>query len=301
MFYSNEIRDMTSKLKEILGQNVPVEPIVYVPEDPPDEDSEADIDWTPNDKFLFQFDPNQMPCNSVQTAMWRLWIEGELLEQGSWSATNEQIVARRKRQEIGTATAAVCPVSIITPGSSATSAPSSSPAPSASSASSADSFPSPGSVSSAPSTSSASPPGPTFAVYLALKAYEQRAFLPNGVTSGTFLVYYDEVWEIARGWGPGPDYCDAPTRSTVVRGKVPSTETPYPTATITSLQPAGTAGPTCKWIPSPSDVKPVGPGYLSCDASPTSVGCVSADAPMTACAGSDTRVYPAAQCVWEGE
>lgn len=331
MFYPNQIGNMTDRLTEILGQNALVKPIVYAPEEQPDEPdsddgSDEDVDWTPKGRFLFQYNPNQMRCNGVQTAMWKLWVEGELRERGSWTATNDQLIARRKRQEIGTTVSAVCPVSGNGSASSATSASSASSAPSVSSASIINSAPSTNlapsassaastslasstgsapstslasSTSSAPSTSSASPSGSTFAIYLALKVYEQEVTEPNGFTPGNFLVYYDEVWETAG--DSKPDYCDPPTRSTMVSGKAPSTDKPCPTATITSLQPSGTSGPTCNWIPSPSDSKPVGPGHLSCNGNPTSsVACASADAPMTTCLGSDTRIYPAAQCVWLG-
>ena len=139
MFYPEKVVEMLDRLEEILGQDVPEEePILYDPVDDPDSDDE----WTPAGRFLFQYDPNQTPCNGVQTAMWRLWVEGELLEQGSWDATNEQLVRRRKRQDLESASAAVCPAS---------------------------------------STSSASPSPSTFAIYLALKSVEEEVSQPNGL------------------------------------------------------------------------------------------------------------------------
>lgn len=88
MFYPNQVNDITGRLKAILGQNVPVTPILYEPVDPPDESgsesgSEENYEWTPDGRFLFQYDPAQQFCNGVQTAMWKLWVEGEVREQGS--------------------------------------------------------------------------------------------------------------------------------------------------------------------------------------------------------------------------
>lgn len=259
MFYPDKVRDITDRLMDILGQNVPVEPILYDPVDlGSDDGSGEDNDWTPEGRFLFQFDPNQMRCNGVQTAMWRLWIEGELLEQGSWDATNDQLVARRKREEIETTAAAVCPAS---------------------------------------STSSAFPSSSTFAIYLALKIIEQEISQTNGLPPEEYIQYFDEVWEIAG--NAQPNYCNTPTMSYIISGR--TLDKPAPTTTITGLQPSGTSGPTCMWIPSPSDSDLAEPGYLSCNAHPTTVGCLSADAPTTTCGNADTQVYPAVQCVWQGE
>ena len=99
-----------------------------------------------------------MRCNGIQTAMWRLWIEGELLEQGSWDATNEQVVPRQKRQDLESAGAAIYPAS---------------------------------------STVSPSPSPSTFAVYLALKSLEEEISQPNGLPPDVYFEYDDKVWEIA--------------------------------------------------------------------------------------------------------
>ncbi len=256
MFYPEKVREITDRLKEILGENVPVEPILYDPVDKPpepdsDEGSDEDDEWTPDGRFLFQYDPNQMRCNGVQTAMWRLWIEGELLKQGSWDATNEQLVPRQKRQNLESASAAICPAS---------------------------------------STISASPSPSTFAIYLALKSVEEEVNQPNGLPPEVYFEYFDEVWEMTG--DSEPDYCNIPTRSMVISGATPNANKPYPTTTITSLQPSGTSGPTCKWIPSPN---------LSCNANPTSVICLSADAPATTCGNANTHVFPAVQCIWQGD
>lgn len=261
MFHPEQVGEITDKLKEILGQNVPLEPILYDPVDKPpepdsDDGSHEDDEWTPDGRFLFQYDPNQMQCNGVQTAMWRLWIEGELLKQGSWDATNEQLVPRQKRRDLESAGAAVC---------------------------------------SASSTSPASPPPSTFAIYLALKSLEKEVIQPNGLPIESYVELYDEAWEITG--DSEPDYCDTPTRSTVISGAIPIINNPYPTTTITSLQPSGTSGPTCNWIPSPSDDA----GYLSCNSNPTRVACLSPDAPETTCGNGNTWVLPAVRCIWQGD
>ena len=201
-----------------------------------------------------------MRCNGVQTVMWRLYIEDKSLEQGSWVATNDQLVARRKREEIETVAASSCPAS---------------------------------------STSSASPSSSTFAVYLALKLVDSVINQPNGLPLQDEILYFDEVWEIAG--DSTPDYCDTPTRTTLLSGATPNIEKPYPTTKITSLRPSKTSGPTCEWIPSSSDSIFLAPGILSCNANPTTVACVSADVPMTTCGNEDTRVYPAVQCMWQGD
>ena len=265
MFYPDQVGEITDRLREILGQTVPVKPILYDPVDKSDESdsddgSTEDEDWTPDGRFLFQYDPDQMRCNGVETAMWRLWIEGELLEQGSWDATNDQLVARRKREEIETVAASSCPAS---------------------------------------STSSAPPSSSIFAVYLALGVVDLVINQPNGFLPQDEILYFDEVWEIAG--DSTPDYCDTPTRSTLLSGRTPNTQKPYPTTKITSLRPSKTSGPTCEWIPNPSDSAFLPPGYLSCNASPTTVGCLTADAPMTICGSENTRVYPAVQCIWQGD
>lgn len=113
MFYPQEIAAITTRLKQILGQDVPVKPILYDPVDGPSEPdsgdgSDNDDEWTPSGRFLFQYDPDGTRCNGVQTAMWRLWIEDDPREQGSWPALTDQLVPRRKRQEIATGTVAVC-------------------------------------------------------------------------------------------------------------------------------------------------------------------------------------------------
>ena len=264
MFYPEQVGEITDNLKEILGQNVPVEPILYDPVDkPPEPDSDDGsdgVEWTPEGRFLFQYDPLQMRCNGIQTAMWRLWIEGELLEQGSWDATNEQLVPRQKRQNLESAGAAICPAS---------------------------------------STVSPSPSPSTFAVYLALKSVEEEISQPNGLPPDVYFEYDDEVWEIAGDLEP--DYCDTPTRSTRISGATPNINKPYPTTTITSLQPSGTSGPTCNWIPSPSDSNLFDAGYFSCNTNPTRVICLSADAPATTCGNADTQIYPAVRCIWQGD
>ena len=259
MFYPEKVVEITDRLEEILGQNVPVERILYDPMDKSSESDSEDDEWTPAGRFLFQYDPNQMRCNGVQTAMWRLWNEGELQEQGSWDATNEQLVPRQKRQILESASAAACPAS---------------------------------------STSSASPSLSTFAIYLALKRVEEEVSQPNGLPPEVNIEYLDEVWEMTG--DSEPDYCDNPTRSTMIGGATPNVDRPYPTTTITSLQPSGTSGPTCNWIPSPSDSDLLDAGYLSCNTNPTRVICLSADAPVTTCGNADTRVFPAVQCTWQG-
>ncbi len=261
MFYPKKVGEITDRLKEILGQNVRVEPILYDPVDkPPEPDSDEDDEWTLDGRFLFQYDPNQMRCNGVQTAMWRLWIEGELLKQGSWDATNEQLVPRQKRQNLESASAAICPAS---------------------------------------STSSASPSPSTFAIYLALKIFEEEVSQPNGLPPEDYVEYLDEVWE--KTGDSEPDYCDKPSRSTIISRATPNVNKPYPTTTVTSLQPSGTSGPNCKWIPSPSESDLFDAGYLSCNTNPTSVICLSAHAPATTCGNADTQVIPAVQCIWQGD
>lgn len=278
IFYPNQVNDISGRLKAILGQNVPLTPILYEPVDPPDESgsesgSEEDYEWTPDRRFLFQYDPAQQFCNGVQTAMWKLWVEGEVREQGSWTARNDQLVARRKRQESATEAAAVC---------------------SASSTSSA---------SSTRSSSAKEPSGSTYADYLALKILNQEVVnQPNGLPPIDDLEYYYEVWEIDG--DSKPDYCDNPTRSMSFSGATPDTQKPYPTVTITSLQPSGTSGPTCMWIPSPSDSGVFGPGYLSCKVglvSPTTVACLALEnAPVAEC-GNGVQIYPGVQCIWQGD
>lgn len=263
MFYPNQVVKIEDTLKIILGQDVPVELILYDPVDPPaepdsDGDSDEDVEWTPEGRILFQYDPVQQRCNGVQTAMWRLWIEDELREEDSWEATGDQLLAQRKREEFETMPAC-----------------------------------------SASSTTSSSGKKPTGSIYLALKLVQQELVNgPNGLPPEEDVQYFDEVWEIDN--DSAPNYCDNPTKSMPISGATPNTENPWPTTTITGLQPSGTSGPTCKWIPNPSDPDLLEPGYLSCNADPTSVACSSADGPATTCGNADTRVFPAVQCVWAG-
>ena len=124
MFYPNKIIELEDTLTGILGQDVPVKLILYDPVDPPaesdsDGDSDEDVEWTPEGRLLFQYDPVQERCNGVQTAMWRLWIQDELREEDSWPATTDQLVAQRKREDIDTA-AAVCSASSTTSSSGKT-------------------------------------------------------------------------------------------------------------------------------------------------------------------------------------
>ena len=264
MFYPNKVVQLEDTLTGMLGQDVPVKLILYDPVDPPaesdsDGDNDEDVEWTPDGRLLFQYDPVQERCNGIQTAMWRLWIQDELREEFSWPATTDQLVAQRKREEIETA-AAVC---------------------------------------SASSTTSSSGKTPTGSIYLALIVLQEEVLdEPNGLTPEDDVQYFDEVWEIDG--DSKPDYCDNPTWSTLITGGTPNIENPSPTTTITGLQPSGTSGPTCKWIPNPSGSDLVVPGYLSCNADPTSVACLRANAPATTCGNADTEVFPAVQCVWAG-
>ena len=171
-----------------------------------------------------------------------------------------QLVAERQRREIETVAAAVC---------------------------------------SASSTASSLEKKPSGSIHLALKLFQQEVVNePNGATPEDDVQFFDEVWEIDD--ETEPYYCDVPTRTMPVTGATPDTEKPWPTTTITSLQPSGTSGPTGKWTPNQSDSDVLQPGYLSCNANPTFVACLSADAPATTRRNADTRVFPAVQCVWQG-
>ena len=235
MFYPTQIVKIEDTLKRILSRDVPVELILYDPVDPPaepdsDGGSDENFEWNPEGRILFQYDPVQQRCNGIQTAMWRLWIEDELREEGSWEATGDQLVAQqKKREEIETM-----------------------PACSASS-----------------TTSSSGRIKSTGSIYLALKLVQQEMVNgPNGLTPEDDVQYFDEVWEIDGG-DSAPNYCnDNPARSTPISGATPNTETPWPTTTITGLQPSGSSGPTCKWIPNPSGPHLFEPGRLSCEPIP---------------------------------
>lgn len=266
MFYPQKVVKIEDTLKGIFGQDIPVELILYDPVDPPaepdsDGDSDGDVEWTPEGRLLFQYDPVQQRCNGVQTAMWRLWIEDELREEDSWQATGDQLVAQRKREEIDPVAAAVCSASM---------------------------------------TTSSSEPKSTGSIYLALKLLQLEIVnTPNGLPPDEDVLYFDEIWEVDG--DSEPDYCDNPTISMQINGGVtPDLENPWPTTTITGLQPSGISGPTCEWIPYPSHPDILQPGYLSCNADPTSVGCLRANAPATTCVNADTQVFPAVQCVWAG-
>ena len=121
------------------------------------------------------------------------------------------------------------------------------------------------SACSASRTTSSSGKNPTGSIYLALKLVQQELVNgPNGFIPEEDVQYSDEVWETDG--DSAPNYCDNPTKSMAINGATPNTESPRPTTTITGLQPSGSSGPTCEWIPNPSGPDLLEPGYLSCNA-----------------------------------
>lgn len=211
MFYPRKVAEISARLQQILGQAVPVEPILYDPVDPPsesdsDDGSGGDDEWTASGKVLFQYGPDQTQCDGVQTAMWRLWIEEDLRQQASWVALTDQLVAHQKRQELETGAVAVYSASTTT------------------------------SFSAKESSTS------TYAVYLAVRLLEQEVNQIQNSFPNYYTLYYNDVWEWAS--DSEPDFCSKPSKSMNIRGAVPHFESPYPTTTITSLRASAILGPT---------------------------------------------------------
>ncbi|KAL9066528.1 MAG: hypothetical protein Q9161_007503 [Pseudevernia consocians] len=156
-------------------------------------------------------------------------------------------------------------------------------------------------------TTAPKPTGSMYGVYIALWSNIETIQQPEGLPPQFIYEYNDLIWVSAvpatasDNLLTGPQYCSTKgVDSTITITHIPTIDQlyPYPTASITSLRPSGTSGPSCDWIPSPNNDEP---GSLSCDISPTSVDCSMPLQPTTTCGSVDTEVEPLVQCIWQGE
>ena len=156
-------------------------------------------------------------------------------------------------------------------------------------------------------TSPPEPSGPMYGVYIALWAYTTEIPGVEGLPPNPYYLYNDLIWVSAASATAssdllaGPQYCVTDgVDSTITITAIPTInqQHPYPTSSITSLQPSGTSGPLCDWIP---DLNDDGPGSLNCDTKPTSISCVLPLQAATTCGSLDIEVYPVVQCIWQGE
>ncbi len=154
-------------------------------------------------------------------------------------------------------------------------------------------------------TPPAKPTGPVYGVYIALWSNTELIPQPPGLPPLYNYEYNDLIWVSAvpatasSNLLTGPQYCVTKgVDSTITITKIPTINQiyPYPTASITSLRPSGTSGPSCDWIPSLNNDEP---GSLSCDVGPTSVDCEMPLQAATTCGSVDTGVEPLIQCIWQ--
>ena len=149
-----------------------------------------------------------------------------------------------------------------------------------------------------------------YGVYIAVWANTAEIQVGPGLQPETNYEYNDLIWVSAAPATAssdllaGPEYCVTKgVHSSISITSIPTInqQHPYPTSSITSLQPSDTSGPSCDWIPDPDND---GPGSLHCDTSPTSVDCEAPSQAATQCANvldEITEVYPVLQCIWHGE
>ena len=156
-------------------------------------------------------------------------------------------------------------------------------------------------------TTAPKPTGSMYGVYIALWSNTESIQQPEGLPPQFIYEYNDLIWVSAvpatasDNLLTGPQYCSTKgVDSTITITHIPTIDQlyPYPTASVTSLRPSGTSGPSCDWIPSPNNDEP---GSLSCDISPTSVECNMPLQPATTCGSVDTEVEPLVECIWQGE
>lgn len=156
-------------------------------------------------------------------------------------------------------------------------------------------------------TPPAKPTGPMYGVYIALWSNTEVIPQPNGLPPQFNYESNDLIWVSAvpatasDDLLTGPQYCETEgvDRSiSITENPAVDQTVPYPTALITSLQPSGTSGPSCDWIPSLNNDEP---GSLLCDVAPVTVDCVVPAQAATTCGSENTEVEPMVQCIWQGK
>lgn len=92
---------------------------------------------------------------------------------------------------------------------------------------------------------------------------------------------------------PPPNYCtDTYQQYSIDNPK--TTGNLYPTTSLANIVWSDAKTKTCEWLPDQTD----GPGSLSCNSDPTSVGCSTLQAAPTWCASAFAYEYPVLQCQW---